>query len=80
MGLLALVVVYELFPLSVEALTAVSQGRRAAKARENESAETRPRRSLVAKRLPSIQQVFGAGTTWSQFRLAYPDSHFRHPA
>ncbi len=67
-GLLALVAVYVLFPLSVEALTATSQGRRAAKARENESAETRPTRSLVAQRLPSIQQFFGAGTTWAQFR------------
>jgi ABC-2 type transport system permease protein len=67
-GLLALIVVYSLFPLSVEALTAVSLGRRAAKARENESAETRPTRSLVAQRLPSIQQIFGPGTTWSQFR------------
>ncbi len=67
-GLLALAVVYALFPLSVEALTAVSQGRRAAKARENESAETRPTRSQVAQRLPKVQQIFGPGTTWSQFR------------
>jgi ABC-2 type transport system permease protein len=66
-GLLALVVVYALFPLSVEALSAVSQGRRAAKARENDTAESRPIRSLVSKRLPSIQQNFGPGTTWAQF-------------
>ncbi len=66
-GLCALVVVYTLFPLSVEALTAVSQGRRAAKARANEPEETGPARSFVSKRLPSIQQHFGAGTTWSQF-------------
>jgi ABC-2 type transport system permease protein len=67
-GLISLVVVYALFPLSVEALTAVSQGRRAAKARENEVAEARPTRSLVAKKLPLVQQIFGPGTTWSQFR------------
>ena len=66
-GLLSLVVLYALFPLSVEALTAVSQGRRAAKARENESEEIGPVRSFVSKKLPSVQQYFGAGTTWSQF-------------
>jgi ABC-2 type transport system permease protein len=66
-GLLALAAVYAFFPLSVEALTAVSQGRRAAKARAIESAEARPTRSLVAKKLPSVRQVFGSGTTWAQF-------------
>jgi ABC-2 type transport system permease protein len=66
-GLCALIVVYTLFPLSVEALTSVSQGRRAAKARANEPEETGPVRSFVSKRLPSIQQQFGAQTTWSQF-------------
>src|SRR5664280_1933656 len=66
-GLLSLVTVYMLFPLSVEALTAVSQGRRAAKARASDSAEDRPARSLVAARLPSIHQVFGPGTTFAQF-------------
>ena len=43
-GVLSLVVAYVLFPVSVEALTAVSQGRRAAKAREQESVDARPRR------------------------------------
>src|SRR5664280_2466183 len=66
-GLLSLVTVYMLFPLSVEALTAVSQGRRAAKARASDSAEDRPARSLVAARLPSTHQVFGPGTTFAQF-------------
>ncbi|MDA4133770.1 MAG: hypothetical protein OK454_11715, partial [Thaumarchaeota archaeon] len=62
-----MVVVYKLFPLSVEALTAVSQGRRAARARENEAAEVRVARSLVAKRLPIVHQVFGPGTSFAQF-------------
>ncbi len=66
-GLVALAVVYKLFPLSVEALTAVSQGRRAARARENDVAEVRATRSLVANRLPTVHQVFGPGTSFSQF-------------
>ena len=66
-GLLSIAAVYLLFPLSVEALTAVSQGRRAARARDNDAEEARPVRSLVAKRLPVVHQVFGSGTTWSQF-------------
>ena len=66
-GAVSLLVVYALFPLSVESLTAVSQGRRAARARENDAAEGSPVRSLVAKRLPIVQQFFGPGTTWSQF-------------
>jgi ABC-2 type transport system permease protein len=65
-GGLSLVVVYALFPVSVEALTAVSQGRRAAKTRETEAEEVRPRRSLVAGRLPVVHQFFGPRTTWTQ--------------
>src|SRR5271170_292247 len=57
-GLISLAVVYKLFPLSVEALTAVSQGRRAARARENDVSEVRVARSLVAKRLPVVHQAF----------------------
>jgi hypothetical protein len=66
-GALSLIVVYALFPLSVEALTAVSQGRRAARERENDAATKRPVRSLVSAQLPQVHQVFGAGTTWAQF-------------
>src|SRR5271156_5271484 len=40
-GVLALIAVFALFPLSVEALTAVSQGRRAAKAKETEDKDPR---------------------------------------
>ena len=41
-GFIALAAVWALFPMSVEALTARSQGRRAAKARQQESVEARP--------------------------------------
>ena len=66
-GVLSLAVVFAFFPLSVEALTAVSQGRRAARAKEIDGEDPRPRRSLVAGRLPAVHQVFGPGTTWAQF-------------
>jgi ABC-2 type transport system permease protein len=66
-GAVALVAVWTLFPMSVEALTARSQGRRAAKARQNEAQETRPLRSLVAVRLPQVRQVFGSRTTLLQY-------------
>jgi ABC-2 type transport system permease protein len=65
-GLLSLVAVWKLFPMSVEALTARVSGKQAARAREQELIEARPRRSLVAARLPSIHQVFGPGTTFLQ--------------
>jgi ABC-2 type transport system permease protein len=66
-GVLSLVSVWALFPMSVEALTARSQGRRAAKAKEQELAEARPVRSVVAARLPRIQQAFTPGTTFAQY-------------
>jgi ABC-2 type transport system permease protein len=66
-GALSLLAAYVFFPISVEALTAVSQGRRAAKARETDSPEGQPRRSLVAGRLPLVHEVFGPRTTWMQF-------------
>ena len=43
---------WTLFPMSVEALTARAQGRRAAKAKEQDLAEAGPVRSLVIARLP----------------------------
>ncbi len=67
-GCISLVAVWALFPMSVEALTAVSQGRRAAKAKQQEEQELRPVRSLVAARLPRVHQDFSASTTWAQFR------------
>ncbi len=66
-GLLALVIMWRLFPMSVEALTARSQGRRAAKARLHDEEEERPVRSLVVAGLPRVRQVFGSGTSWAQY-------------
>ena len=66
-GILSLITVYVLFPLSVEALSAVSQGRRAARERENEASVAKTPRSLVAQRLPIVHQFFGASTTLAQF-------------
>jgi len=63
-GFACLGVVWALFPMSVEALTARSQGRRAAKAKQQEDLELRPARSFVAARLPRVHQVFSG---WSQF-------------
>ena len=57
-GFVAIAAVYKFFPMSVEALTAKSQGRRAAKAKQEEAAEVRPRRSLVAAHLPQVHQYF----------------------
>jgi hypothetical protein len=66
-GLLALGTVWALFPMSVEALTARSQGRRAAKAKLQDLAEAQPVRSLVAARLPRVRQVFNSSTTFGQY-------------
>ncbi len=66
-GLTSLAAVWALFPMSVEALTAVSQGRRAAKAKQQEELELRPVRSLVAAQLPRVRQIFQSSTTLAQF-------------
>jgi len=66
-GLVSLGTVWALFPMSVEALTARSQGRRAAKAKQQELAEAQPVRSLIAARLPLIHQVFNSSTTFAQY-------------
>jgi hypothetical protein len=66
-GFISLGTVWALFPMSVEALTGRSQGRRAAKAKQQEELELRQARSLVAARLPQVHQVFSPATTWSQF-------------
>jgi len=66
-GLVALGTVWALFPMSVEALTAQSQGRRAAKAKEQELTEAQPVRSLVPGRLPQTHQSFTAATTFAQY-------------
>jgi ABC-type transport system involved in multi-copper enzyme maturation permease subunit len=66
-GVAALATVWALFPMSVEALTARSQSRRASKAREQDADEKRSVRSLVAARLPRVRQVFGGGTAFRQY-------------
>ena len=64
-GCLALFAVYHFFPMSVEALTARSQGRRAAKAKTQE-AEVSPVRSFVPALMPSARQDFGSGFALKQ--------------
>jgi ABC-2 type transport system permease protein len=66
-GLVALVTVWSLFPMSVEALTARSQGRRAAKTRQQELAEAQPVRSRVAASLPLAHHAFTRATTFAQY-------------
>ena len=67
LGLTALLVLWKVFPMSVEALTAQSSTKRAALAREQEAGVKGSRvRSLVAAKLPKVQQVFGPGTTFAQ--------------
>lgn len=65
-GLLSLGALFRFFPMSVEVLTARSQGKRAAKARQEDEALAAPSRSLVVPMLPRVRKVFGAGTTWKQ--------------
>jgi ABC-2 type transport system permease protein len=66
-GVAALVSVWAMFPMSVEALTAKSQSKRAAKARRQEAEESTPLRSRVVASLPRVQQIFGAATTFTQY-------------
>ncbi len=65
-GLVSLIALWKLFPMSVEALTTRSSGKRAALARDQELAAVAPRRSLVAAKLPAVHQVFGSATTFAQ--------------
>jgi ABC-2 type transport system permease protein len=66
-GIVSLITLWALFPMSVEALTARSQGRRAAKAKERDLAEAAPVRSLVATKLPRVHQTFSSSTTFAQY-------------
>ncbi len=66
-GLIALGLVWALFPMSVEALTARSQGKRAAKARRDEETELQRARSFVAGKLPRVRQIFGPATAFRQY-------------
>jgi ABC-2 type transport system permease protein len=66
-GVLALVTCYALFPMSVEALTAKSQGKRAAKAQAQDESAAKPARSFVTAKLANVRQSFTAKTTWLQY-------------
>ncbi len=66
-AIVALIALWRLFPMSAEALTARSQGKRAAKQAAATREESRPVRSLVVQALPRVRQIFGAGTTLQQF-------------
>jgi ABC-2 type transport system permease protein len=66
LGLASLVAVFTLFPMSVEALTAVSSKRRAAKAKHLEQEDPRPKRGITAAKLPVVRQIFDSTTTWRQ--------------
>ena len=66
-GVAALLATWVLFPISVEALTARSQGKRAARARQDEEATLARKRSFVAVQLPKIRQVFGPRTAFRQY-------------
>ena len=66
-GVVSLAATWVLFPMSVEALTERAQGRRAARARLQDSQEGRPGRSFAAATLPRVRQLFGAATTVRQY-------------
>ena len=66
-GFISVAICYRFFPMSVEALTASAQGRRAAKVKRQEAAEVQPRRSLVAAALPRVHQYFGGRAGFAQF-------------
>jgi hypothetical protein len=66
-GLLSLATVWIFFPMSVEALTARAQGRRAAKAKEQELGEDRPIPAPLAARTPVVHYSFTPATTLAQY-------------
>lgn len=66
-GLLALVVLWRFFPMSVEALTVRSFGKRAALAREQDRAESAAKPSLIPAKFPEVHRAFGFSTTLAQF-------------
>jgi ABC-2 type transport system permease protein len=66
-GVICLAAVWRFFPMSVEALTAGAQGRRAARTMRQEAADAPVRRSLVAAPLPRVHQHFGGRAGLAQF-------------
>ncbi len=65
-ALAVLAALWALFPLSVEQLTVRSQGKRAARAREEQ--EQGGRRSFVTVALPTVHTATGMAAAWQQFR------------
>ncbi len=66
-GLAALGIVSRLFPMSVEALTARSQGKRAARQKQMEVANHGDSRPRSTSALPAAHPVFGPATTLAQY-------------
>jgi len=66
-GVAAILAAWALFPMSVEALTARSQGKRAARARQDEEVGLEKKRSFVAVRLPRVRRLFGPSTAFRQY-------------
>jgi ABC-2 type transport system permease protein len=64
-GLLSLIVVFALFPMSAEVLGARRSTKKAKQARAEEEEQTSAGRKPLAA-LPRVQQVFGPSTTWRQ--------------
>jgi ABC-2 type transport system permease protein len=60
----SLALLWTLFPMSVEALTATAQGRRAARAKREEEIELQPVRTLAVSRLPRVHPVFSPSAQW----------------
>ena len=65
-GALTLVVLWVLFPMSLEALTARASSRRAKIVMEQDE-DLRPVRSFIVTRTPLVHQIFGPATTWAQY-------------
>ncbi len=66
-GAAALLAAWALFPMSVEALTARSLGKRAARVRRDEEAGLAKKRSFVAVQLPKVRQRFGPSSVFRQY-------------
>jgi aminopeptidase N len=66
-GVVALAAVWALFPLSVEALTARSSGKRAARESRNEEQSAPRGRSFVGVQLPKVHQSFDMHTSFRQY-------------
>jgi len=65
--LVCLALLWRLFPISLEALTARSSSRRAREAKEDEE-ELLPVRSRAVAKIPAVHQWFGFGTSIAQYR------------